>query len=142
MSMNSPSKESKQGYINDILTSYLETFENFCWRFLSTTNHVKKMESFLASIFDRMRRDFIERLMLFESCSASYPSKRWNIGKLDVIVHFPILHRLSSVQLKFVEFPFLLIPFLSILMLKLVQLSMHMRRYFYHNHRKLREQKL
>ena len=32
-----------------------------------------------------MRRDFIERLMLFESSSASYPSKRWNIGKLDVM---------------------------------------------------------
>ena len=45
-------------------------------------------ESFLTSIFDRMRRDFIERLMLFESSSASYPSKRWNIGKLDVMAAY------------------------------------------------------
>ena len=45
--------------------------------------------------------------------------KRRNIGKLDVIAHFPILHHLSSVQLEFVEFQFLMVQLLSILMLKL-----------------------
>jgi hypothetical protein len=35
-----------------------------------------------------MRCDFIERLMLFESSSGSYRSKRWNIGKLDVMAAY------------------------------------------------------
>ena len=47
---------------------------------------------------------------------------------LTVIVQFPILHRLSSVQLEFVKFQFL---------------TRHAYvRYFYNNRRKLREQKL
>ncbi len=66
--------------------------------------------------FDQMRRDFIEDWCCLKAVPEYW--KRWNIGKLDVTVHFPILHHLSSVQLEFVEFQFLMVQLLSILMLK------------------------
>ena len=80
----------------------------------------------LTSVFDRMRRDFIERLMLHLYLKAVPVHIEANDGILEslmlwllvVIVHFPILHRLSSVQLEFVKFQFMMIPSLSILMLK------------------------
>jgi hypothetical protein len=71
----------------------------------------------LTSVFDRMRCDFIERLML-QYLKAVPVHIEANDGILEslmlwllvVIVHFPILHRLSSVQLEFVKFQFMMIP--------------------------------